>query len=113
MSQVSDNFLPLYYDSIGPVPFTTMQEDGNIMRYSTYSIRTGHSRCDPAGYDKLIVSGELAFISGLEDYLNLWPDLFLRFRARLRRPELATCSTRSTARSGGFFSQCARSVQRP
>ena len=106
MSQVSDNFLSLYYDSIGPVPFTTMQEDGNIMRYSTYEYpHRALQDAIPQEYDKLIVSGELAFINGLEDYLNLWPDLFLRFRARLRRPELAHLQHPLYGEVWGFFSQ--------
>lgn len=106
MSKVADNFLPIFYDGIGPVPFTSLSEDGNITRYSTYEYP--HRPLQDAvsqEYDKLIVSGELAFINGLEGYLNLWPDLFVRFRKRLKQPELANFQHPLTGEIWGFFSQ--------
>lgn len=106
MSKVSDNFLPLSYDGIGPVPMTTLQEENNIGRWSTY--KYPHRDLQDAtaqGVDPLIVSGELAFLNGIEDYLNLWPDLFLRFRARLKRPELAHLQHPLYGEVWGFFSQ--------
>ena len=106
MSKVSENFLPLYYDSIGPVPISVLSEDGSIDRKNGYPYPHRNLQdVTSQGVDPLILSGELVFLNGIEEYLNLWPDLFLRFRARLKRPELAHLQHPLYGEVWGYFSQ--------
>ena len=72
MSKVSENFLPLYYDSIGPVPISVLSEDGSIDRKNGYQYpHRDLQDVTSQGVDPLILSGELVFLNGIEEYLNL------------------------------------------
>ena len=74
---------PAYYDGIGPFPITQWDESGFLMEWSKY--RAPHRRYQDAealSVAPLVLTGEMAFINGVDGYENQWPQKFMQMRRR-------------------------------
>lgn len=97
---------PAYYDGIGPFPITQWDESGFLMEWSKY--RAPHRRYQDAealSVAPLVLTGEMAFINGVDGYENQWPQKFMQMRRRCQLPRNGYLRHQLYGEVYGHFSQ--------
>jgi len=97
---------PAYYDGIGPFPITQWDESGFLMEWSKY--RSPHRRYQDAealSVAPLVITGEMAFVNGVDGYENQWPQKFMQMRRRCQLPRNGYLRTQLYGEVYGHFSQ--------
>jgi len=97
---------PAYYDGIGPFPITQWDESGFLMEWSKY--RAPHRRYQDAealSIAPLVLTGEMAFINGVDGYENQWPQKFMQMRRRCQLPRNGYLRHQLYGEVYGHFSQ--------
>jgi hypothetical protein len=78
---------PATFDGIGPFPITEWDEAGFLMDWSKY--RFPHRRyqdVEALSVAPLVITGQIAFLNGVDGYEDLWPHKFMQMRRRCQLP---------------------------